>query len=415
MEEKFDPPYYWWYWITGPNNVTSKIQAALESNKNVALFVPDDLPWRKPMRLNVKGRQTTKNVEIIDIEEDEIFSEALDDVKIGDALCKRLDDSGYRDDFDVQDYLSKNSKMKKRVFWIKGMKEEQEHAWIGFCKKFKSGGFFILELKHVKSITEENFETIIYDDIVDERDLSLFNAKIIDMIRPNFFPSWKQYAATLCACLCGKDAELSERLLKELSFRSNGPKEIIECLKILAKDKDFERRGVKNEKHIFYDIRRINNNSSRIDKKIWKAQLQVFFPMIEMERINFIEVFRDELRKALEYNKEEDGVDNKRRPYHHREKNINTYIEQRDDYGNYVKVSDPSELELQTIVFMLHLDYKYKPILELPNSVIKKIMDLYALRNLIAHVNVCEIKQYENLLNDFPFDWGKHHSERSNF
>ena len=76
--EIMNPSNYWWYWITGPYNVTFGIKTALESDKNVALFVPEDLPWRKPMRLNVKGTEDA-HIEIIDLQDDADFKEALDD------------------------------------------------------------------------------------------------------------------------------------------------------------------------------------------------------------------------------------------------------------------------------------------------------------------------------------------------
>lgn len=404
--EIMNPSNYWWYWITGPYNVTFGIKTALESDKNVALFVPEDLPWRKPMRLNVKGTEDA-HIEIIDLQDDTDFKEALDVDAIGEQFLKKLEDHRFRGET-IQDYLSRNEQMANQRFWIKGMDEEQEKAWISFCKGFKSSGHFILELKHTNNPIEGNFEKLYYDNIVDERDLFLFNTKIIDYIKSkkDYSNNWKQYAATICTSLCGKDAEISERLLNYVPFKTSGPGKIKECLECLSKDKEFERRGVKQGDHVFWHIR--NNDYSSIDKNIWKSQLQVFFPMIEQERIGFIETFREELKEALKYNKKENGYNDNIKPYRHTEKSYYTYIEQRDETGTYDLVSDPDELELQTIIFMLNLEHKNKSVLYIPEIVKTKLKELYELRNLLAHVNICEIEKYKRLLDEFPFNWEQH-------
>ena len=83
----------------------------------------------------------------------------------------------------------------------------------------------------------------------------------------------------MAAELCDTDAEISAELLDCIDLRNHEP---AEGISIIDSAGDFLRRGAGNQsKHILAYYRK--ENTSEIQKRIWSAQLQVLFPIIEME------------------------------------------------------------------------------------------------------------------------------------
>ena len=392
----------WWSWITGPKKMAKEIIKALESGNNVVLFVPDDLPWRREMRYSVQEKTKYDcyddfNIKFIDVENDVNHNDY--DLN-GDGIGRYIIDKyakdekiqyGFRGEGTIQDYIYNEKLIEDKVFWFKGMSAAEEKNFLNFCKNYKANGKqgnFVLELKHTGTENIDNFETIFFQKEICNNDLLLFNTIILDLDPDKFgyTSSWMKYIANLCSSLCGTDAELSSFLIQSFDFKTTNP---IDALHNAASCEEFIRRG-SSKQHILWAVR--NGDEERILNDIWEAQLQVFFPMLEIEKINFIKAFEKELKEALlgkvfnRFNKPETIV-------------------QRNESGEYVRVTNPKLLELQTIHFMLSLERGHKPVLSIPEKVKNKIKELYNLRNSLAHVNVCEINKFKNLLDNFPFNW----------
>ena len=295
---------FWWTSITGPRNLCDAVVRALHNKTSVCLIVPDDLPWRAEMRgcIETKMHQLPDMepfyVEFIDVED-----ECPDTTDIGRYLLERYAlpaiAAGYRGREKIQKYMLNNHVLDNRILWIKGMNREQEQKWLRFCGEYipshESDGRFVLETCWIDREYERRGLTVIrYSDIINHYDLSLFNSIYLNREKRAYSPIWQQYAAVLCSLLCNTDAETSQALMKRCDFTSEDP---IASMQIVAADDIYRRRGEGNDGHIFGLIR--DGNQSAIYTQIWKAQLQVLFPLLEIERVSFISRHRERIREAL--------------------------------------------------------------------------------------------------------------------
>ena len=165
------------------------------------------------------------------------------------------------------------------------------------------------------------------------------------------------------------DAEVSELLLREVDFRKES---VSDGIARIAEMPDFFMRGAEDgSEHVLWLYR--NNKIAELNHRIWASQVQVLFPVIEMERIEIIEKYRDAISQAL--------TDN--------------YIAQ---YGE--QITDPMEVELGSLCFMMsHRQDVYMYMLYIPDETDReRIRFLHECRNLLAHVSICNPEQVRKLL-----------------
>ena len=182
---------------------------------------------------------------------------------------------------------------------------------------------------------------------------------------------WKKYISTTAAMVCNVDAEVSELLIRDVDFRKESA---INGIARIAGMPEFSRRGAEaGSEHILWLYR--NKKMEELKHRIWASQVQVLFPVIEVERIEIIERYRDAINKAL--------TDN--------------YITQ---YGE--QITDPMEAELGSLCYMMsHRQDGDVNIymLYIPDETYReRIRFLHECRNLLAHVSICEPEQVRRLL-----------------
>ena len=369
---------FWWHNITGPNKFISKVLDVLKQNKVALLEVPSDLSWRHTMRGEIEAR--FRDVESADIVIESV--DAKDDIGNEDPGTFLLQkyaafDEEIRDGFretknnNIQQYIKKNNVLKNRIIWIKGLSANDAQTWITFCEKYKindiTDGSFILEIQgKVKKTDLSNIQIIPYKEYVTQYDVQLFNLQYLNDLN-NYSNGWKTYISELCAQLCDTDAEISKSLIDLGNFDKTTPEELIERI---ADSDEFSRRGADSE-HILAIVRHKNNK--KIQNRIWRAQMQVFFPIIEFNRVNLIEKWFDEIQNSL----------------------MNENVKQ---YG--VQIYDPYEVELGTLYYLtIHKIDADKFKLYIPDQADRnKINFLHTCRNQLAHMKCCSPEQIENLI-----------------
>lgn len=374
---------FWWNNITGAHVVVSKVVDALLENKMVILKVPSDLPWRYSMRSSIhtafQEKTDTRNVviEVIDMVDDN-----PDDLEPGRFLLQRFASSsvarGYREKskISIQDYIVQKEVIKNRILWIKGMKESDETKWIKFCKGFTpktaSEGLLVLEVHGNVTAPESKFiENINFSDWVSSYDVQLFNSFVLDEDDGISCTSdlWKKYISTTVAMVCDVDAEISELLLKDVDFRKESA---IDGIARIVETQNYLRRGAeKDSEHVLCLYR--NNKVVELNHRIWASQVQVLFPVIEMERIEIIEKYRDEISQVLSDN------------------NFTQYGE---------RIVDPMEIELGSLCYMMSSRKDANIyMLYIPDEKDReRIKFLHECRNLLAHVSTCNPEQVRKLL-----------------
>ena len=376
---------FWWNNITGAHVVVSKVADALLENKMVLLRVPSDLPWRYSMRSSIHTAfQERTDARDVVIEAIDVVDDNPDDLEPGRFLLQKYASSavsrGYREKskVSIQDYIAQKDVIKNRILWIKGLDGTTASNWIKFCKGFTpktaAEGLFVLEIHDKIDPPESKFiEYIDFSECVSNYDVQLFNSFVLDEDEDIAYGSdiWKKYISATAAMICDVDAEVSELLLRDVDFRKESA---IDGIARISEMDEFSRRGAEaGSNHVLWLYR--NNKTAELNHRIWAAQVQVLFPVIEMERIEIIEKYRNEINQAL--------TDN--------------YITQ---YGE--QILDPMEVELGSLCYMMshrqENDY-YMYMLYIPDEADRdRIRFLHECRNSLAHVSCCEPKQVRRLL-----------------
>ncbi len=371
---------FWWSCITGPQYIVSQVIKKLIENRNVILKVPTDLPWIHQMRSTVEYfyRQKTDSLDII-IDMIDATDEYLVSVEPGRYLLERYGTrnvrNGYREKSkdSIQEYLVYKEVIRNRILWIKNLSDKQFDKWVKFCKEYPTGsvkyGLFVLEAnEYVSSPDCKQIREIVFNQSVSNYDLQVFNSFVLNSY-DTLTSNWKKYISTVVALLCDVDAEVSELLLRTIDFTKEEP---VEGLRMVAEMPEYSLRGSdRNSNHVLSYYR--CNKLDKLNERIWSAQVQVLFPLIEIERIAIIAKYEKEIRESLSAN------------------NISQCGE---------KLLEPIDVELGTLDYMLNHrneagDYK----LYISNEKMRKrIHFLRQCRNLLAHITCCTPQQVGELL-----------------
>ncbi len=357
---------FWWGNITGPHVLTSKVSEALLDDRMVALVIPSDVPWLNAMRSAIRTDLQRKLYDIsvlfheIDITED--GSEKADPGKlILNKYGSERQRLGYREKTPIQDYIVQNKLLEGAVVLVKGVKDtDVADKWIKFCRGFrkrsKQDGLFILELQApIRQADMKPMEMIKYSDCLTNYDVQLFN-RIVLGDQAKYSDVWKDYIASVSASVCDTDAELSAALIETVNFRR---------LSVLDGIKAIAESGAEGSEHaqLYLD----NRKTEEVEHLVWRAQVQVLFPVIELERVSLIEKWNYDIQKTLN------------------EKYVLQFNEQ---------IRDASNVELGTLDYIIN---KYEFCIR-DENVRKWISFLHECRNQLAHAKCCTPDQVRQLL-----------------
>ena len=368
---------FWWANITGAHLVISKIVEALTENCTVIIDIPVDLPWRHQMRSSAEDEFRKLSgisdtiIEVVD---------ATDDVPVDVAPGRFLLDrfaqnkevrNGYRErsQRSIQEYIIENTVLKNRIIWVKGMLNSQVSDWLSFCRDYNSNneenGLFVLEIQGGVHKQDNNMRSIRLLECISNYDVQLFSSFIVEE-KSALSNVWRRYLSTATAIICDIDAEIASHLLEIIDPKKQSPLDII---MEMASWQEYSVRGADDESnHIFMHCR--NKNKKELEQRLWKAQVQVLFPLIEMERIKIIESYYRELQTTIEQK----------------------HIEQ---YGE--KITKPIQLELGTLCFLMN---RYSCIRD--KDARERISFLHKCRNHLAHAHCCSTSEVCELL-DYRF------------
>lgn len=299
-----DWPEFWWNSITGPNKMVTAAANGLMSLSKVVLRVPADLPWRHQMRVAVEDQVHMMTgvsdmvIHMIDARDE--WDRRQDP---GTFLLQRFGTSAAARGFrprggtTIQSYMIANGVLRNTILWVKGLDAAWAAPWLRFCRDYRGAsaadGLFLLEVSGDAPLREiRGLQVIELGDNVRMYDVQLFNSFILDEMDAYTGP-WKRYAAELAANLCGIDAQVSWHFLRCADLRGEDP---LSALERVAELPELSRRG--EGSHVLSLSRR--GDAAELERRIWSAQLQVFFPFIELERRQLIQELHDELTECLQ-------------------------------------------------------------------------------------------------------------------
>ncbi len=363
---------FWWKDITGPRAFVRKVTEDLLEGRIPLLYVPADLPWRHSMRNAVVDLLAERRS---DLQPYVSIIDAADDCpggNVGEFLLGKFADSDtasayrVRSGMTLQQYLVRQGVLSDKIIWVKGLSPENLQAWLDFCRGFEScsltSGTFIIESSaSTRSPLPGLFSVVEFVDYVTRHDVMLFNAVMLADRELPMSRLRQDYVSVAAAYLCDFDAELSEALLLgDMRWFSTDPGEM---LRELVQEEPFSRRGGSGKSpHVLFLLK--EGREREVMQRLWRAQVQVLFPILEMQRVWLIEQFRGQLEELLK----------------------NEVIEQ---FGQ--RVCFPEELELGALVFLMARRSEngvrslYVPD-EFLRQAIRKLRDC---RNLLAHRHQC--------------------------
>lgn len=377
METRWEE--FWWNHITGPNVVVSSVVSALLDGKMVVLKVPSDLPWRHSMRSAVHTAFSERSdcsdvvIELIDLR-NENARQMQPGRFILDRFATPTISRGYREKskVTVQDYISAKDIIKNRIVWIKGIDPDVAGEWIRFCRGFSqrsaAQGLFVLEVNENTSVTETNLLRVInFSDCVSNYDVQLFNSFVLGN-QKQYSDGWKKYIAVCTAAICGVDAEISQTMLQSLDFRVESP---LEGIRQIDQMPDFMRRGENGSNHVLWHYR--NGDMALLEHRLWSAQVQVLFPMIELERVELIGRYERQIREVLASG----GI---------------------TQYNQILQ--EPMDVELGTLSYLMgaKMEDGFYTLYIPSEEDRKRIRFLHTCRNQLAHASCCTPEQVEQLL-----------------
>lgn len=371
---------FWWRNITGPHVVVTKVSEALLDNHMVVLAVPTNLPWRHSMRGTIQTafRDRVDARDIV-IESIDVVDENPEGIDPGRFILSRFASSvvsrGYREKskVSIQEYISVKNVIKNRIVWVKGLKGAVATQWIKFCRGFGNRslqeGLFVLEVQGIVHQADvKPMKLIQFNEYVSNYDVQLFNSFVLDE-QNKYSDKWKNYIATVAASICDTDAEVSAELLEIVDFTQESA---IEGIKLIAELPAYARRGTEeSSNHVLWYGR--NNRTAELEHRLWRAQIQVLFPIIEMERINIIEKWQNIIQDALDNN------------------HITQYNE---------PLQNARDVELGSLCYMMkQRTTNGLYVLYIPDENERDwISFLHDCRNQLAHVNCCTTEQISRLL-----------------
>ena len=364
-------PDFWWSSVTGPRAFAKAVAGALLEGRMALAAVPGDLPWRQSMRSEVLARiragraASDTYIETVDAQED-----CPDPGGIATFLLERFASRQVagswrpRSGKTVQRYLADNRVLAGKILWIKGIAPGQVQAWTAFCKGFgrptQATGLFVVECAGpVPDDARTYFAVADFSRYVSGFDVQMLSSLVLARQEPPLPKLWQRYAAAAAAQLADFDAELAEAMLAAGAAGSWRRDDPLDMLSRIADWPCFARRGTgPDSRHALACLRK--GRFDELEKRLWTAQIQVLFPIIEMQRTRIVDQLRNQLEAALG----------------------RLRVEQ---YGE--RIASPDEIEFGTLVYLLALrtpsgDRE----IYVPDETLREtVHSLRDARNLLAH------------------------------
>ena len=375
---------FWWSGITGPRSFVSLVSDQLRSGYIPVLKVPADLPWRYGMRSAIEAEFKEKNrpnetyISYIDA------SDQMEDGEdVGRFLLRRFSSSavqkGYRERASgtIQNYILKSGALKDHVVWVKGLTPERAAKWTAFCRKYETqgahDGLFVLEAPEDLHVLEAGRMRVLdYAASVTRFDMQIFTSFLLSD-HTDCDDLWKRYLSVLVSQLCLEDAEVAEQLLARTDLRTADP---LEGVRAVEETGWFDQRG-ESPDHVLSLWRR--GDAEALNRRVWAAQVQALFPLIELERSRIIAILSERIAACL----------------------ARETITQFDQV-----LTEPKDVELGTLVYLMstaspECDYR----VPVPEAELREtIRFFHRCRNKLAHGTCCTPEEVGTLLETARYD-----------
>ncbi len=279
----------WWNEVPNAIRFLEEVTMELEDGKSILLEIPERLPWPTEFydqfdccigRLGI-----SRNLRFI---EDDLTS--CPGNILMQKFCKSERRAQFRPNIGYAAFLAdpQGSTLPNMLVYVKNLKGERLNEWIQFVHEYSKathggGASFLLETtEHFSNVPALNVRS--YAGAINNFDTYAFY-----MLRASSFSgsiNLRRYLAELAFALCETDAELGGACLEQSKEFMADPLKRIE---------DVCSHQERSDGTAFNMPDTIN----ALIKGIWRAQIRLFFPILEDFRQDFVERHKKELERCM--------------------------------------------------------------------------------------------------------------------
>lgn len=355
----------WWRSITGPSAFLRAASDGILSGKSLVLGLPGTCPWEYDMRSELDMLIHRYDTELII---DHLFPAGEPPLKALEAYTDS--DPGYMyrrsSGLSVQQYMLQRGSLKGRILWVHGLSTDALAEWCEFVNEFRiksvRDGVFILDADcDSMPSKQDSLMHLSYNDYWSPFDhRTFFNFIVEDSIRSRSVEAL-QYASVLTSLLFRHDLESGCSFIADKRILSEDPATV---------------------------AAELGCEPDAVSLQVWKAQLEVFFPLIEQEKIGYIRRHAKELMDAVNT------------PAH-------------DTFGNKIFISKPGggraesaeDLELGAVckLALAYRDDNGEHVYPILNPMERDYLHLiHKMRNLLAHGCCCSGDDIKQMIELYP-------------
>jgi len=298
----------WWNWITGPRKLIDAIYNALHERISIHVSCLPDFSWSGEMRFMMERKLMLIERRLILIDASEQESQMPDLYLLHRCGLNSMQVNEYKSHKNsVMDFLSGFGELSESVVWIYNIEPSRQLEWVKLWKTWTST-YTDLVIETIETTTSraestkagKNKKLFYIGQFITPSDTRLF----IYMLSKEqaIHELFQRYVASALSNVCGSDSETALMLYNQMSVDQEDlldsiKKALLKYPELHTIDSEYYVKH-NDAIHLFR-----TGNEKELQASIFKAQLEVFFPLIEQKRIDFIEMYSAELsRHAPKFN-----------------------------------------------------------------------------------------------------------------
>lgn len=278
----------WWNRITNPVNFRNDIVKSLANDRSVCISLPkgETMPWREDFIYEIRAAvRLTDSVRSFNVKDAPANKEPAE--YLLDSFFTEEEASKYwpgRDDIVEFIAKSKGTVLNRQYLYIRNISEKDSIKWLQFVDKYMKLAnedehcLFILETSG-RELTSERVSCFDYQDYVSEYDRQLLCLAIASSLKCSNDMRW--YISAVAANVVGGDIELAGMLALDGLALAKDPSATVKKL-MTANGREFDQKQTRFA--------------------VWKAQMNMVFPLIEQFRQYFSEKYSGLLEAYLPIN-----------------------------------------------------------------------------------------------------------------
>jgi len=349
----------WWEQVTHANAFIHEIVSEVLNDKSVILVLPEHTPWDYCLRDNVENalsrENSSKSMKVIDSPHE----------KVGEFMLNRYCCEEQRLQYRVckthAEFLAgcEDTVLNSYYIWVRNIPENLFPEWINFLSDYhknispeRESAVFILEtcdpkirMKFVKGVSN-----VSYGAMVNTFDAYTFCILASSDAADEIYK--KNYLAELVYSICGEDIELCAECIRQGTAFSEDPAGILARI--------LETTCRSDGSSFVLDLDKLN-----LDKRIWKTQMKMLFPMIEDYRGEFVERYRKQIDCQLPFR----------------------------NSSNDIVFSEPEEVEIGTLSFMAA-----SKLINIDTKEHTRLHQFKEARNTLAHLKTLSLEEVYHIL-----------------